>query len=123
MTDECSQPVVVDEGQVSNLLEERHVFRVQKQWEEADSIFRKLVAMGVLIDDKKKVWNLGSAPKPVKQPAIQRGNLFVRLATDALYLETCCSNIYELPDLVPCMWRPGAPWAINAMNPRNHQRL
>ena len=73
VTDECSQPVVVDEGQVSNLLEERHVLRVQKQWEEADSIFRKLVAMGVLIDDKKKVWNLGSAPKPVKQPAIQKG--------------------------------------------------
>lgn len=70
--DECSQPVVVDEGQVSSLLEERHALRVQKQWEEADSIFRKLVAMGVLIDDKKKLWNLGSAPKPVKQP-IQKG--------------------------------------------------
>eukprot|EP00435_Cladocopium_sp_Y103_P035866 s4606_g9.t1 len=70
--DECSQPVVVDEGQVASLLEERHVFRAQKQWEEADSIFRKVVAMGVLIDDKKKVWNLGSAPKEVK-PAIPKG--------------------------------------------------
>ena len=66
--DDCTEPVVVDEAQVSSLLEERHTFRVRREWEDADLIFRKLVAMGVLIDDKKKIWNLGSTPKEVKQP-------------------------------------------------------
>ena len=66
--DDCTERVVVDEAQVSSLLEERHTFRVRREWEDADLIFRKLVAMGVLIDDKKKVWNLGSTPKEVKQP-------------------------------------------------------
>ena len=73
VNDECDQPVVVDERQVSSLLEERHAFRTQRQWDEADAIFRQLVMMGVLIDDKKKNWNLGSAPKEIKQTPLQKG--------------------------------------------------
>ena len=63
VSDACSTPVMVDEELVAQLLEERHHFRMQRKWEEADSIFRRLVAAGVLIDDKKKTWNLGPRPK------------------------------------------------------------
>ena len=61
--DDCSSPVVVDEDLVASLLEERHGFRMQQRWPEADTIFQRLVAMGVLIDDKQRTWKLGEAPK------------------------------------------------------------
>ena len=66
VSDDCSSPVVVDEALVAGLLEERHRFRMQQRWPEADAIFQRLVAMGVLIDDKQCSWKLGEAPKELK---------------------------------------------------------
>jgi len=48
----------VFEETILQMLQERHNYRMERKWRDADSLHRKLVKMGVVIDDKSKTWAL-----------------------------------------------------------------
>jgi len=50
----------VFEDMVVRLLEERHSYRMERKWRDADSLYKKIVKMGIVIDDKNKTWALSS---------------------------------------------------------------
>ncbi|CAK9072302.1 unnamed protein product [Durusdinium trenchii] len=108
VANDCTDPVVVDEGLISSLLEERHHFRTQRKWEEADSIFRDLVAAGVLIDDKKKTWNLGPRRLP-EDPKEVSGHVMC---------EMCRKRFRSRNQLFKHLRQPG-PCALDCFDPLN----